>query len=191
MGFLNLLVVIACCLAAVSFVSASSSLTVDEARRHIKESFASRANAGGSNLCDSNVCCNISSSETCSISNMKKDSSTLVLPGGNTRCIFSTSTPFAFQVIPGDSDNVLVYFQGGGACWDKGSTDNPMCTTDCVPQELVGIFDRYDHARIVEYKALTYPLQDQCQQRIPKLHDHPCDVLHWRYFCRRCCAGLQ
>jgi hypothetical protein len=89
---------------------------------------------------------------------MPKDETTLVLPGGTTRCIFSTSTPFgrtlvfflfltsqmsvAFQVIPGASDKVLLYFQGGGACWDEASTKAGLCTTDCDPQGPNGIFDR-------------------------------------------------
>ncbi len=49
-------------------------------------------------LCTSNKCCTISPTETCSLNTMTKDQNTLVLPGGETRCIFSTSTPFAFQV---------------------------------------------------------------------------------------------
>eukprot|EP00981_Chlorochromonas_danica_P003179 scaffold633_cov288-Ochromonas_danica.AAC.14 len=73
---------------------------------------------------------------------MTKDSSTLVLPGGETRCIFSYSTPFAFQVIPGDTDKLLFYFQGGGACWDEYSTKAGLCTTDVAPQSPVGVFDR-------------------------------------------------
>jgi hypothetical protein len=94
------------------------------------------------NLCTANKCCTISDTESCSLAGMTKDQSILVLPGGETRCIFSTSTPFAFQVIPGASDKLLFYFQGGGACWDEYSTKLGMCTTDVSPQSLVGIFDR-------------------------------------------------
>jgi hypothetical protein len=65
----------------------------------------------------------------------------LIFPGGKTRCIFSTSTDYAFQVIPGDSDKVLLFFQGGGACWDELSTKGGFCTTDAVPSDLVGVFD--------------------------------------------------
>eukprot|EP00604_Paraphysomonas_vestita_P003633 CAMPEP_0174820236 /NCGR_PEP_ID=MMETSP1107-20130205/3928_1 /TAXON_ID=36770 /ORGANISM="Paraphysomonas vestita, Strain GFlagA" /LENGTH=376 /DNA_ID=CAMNT_0016035169 /DNA_START=214 /DNA_END=1344 /DNA_ORIENTATION=+ len=84
---------------------------------------------------------------------MPKDQTTLVLPGGNTRCIFSTSTPFAFQVVPGSSDKVLLYFQGGGACWDEASTKAGFCTTDSSPQSLVGIFDRNEPLN--KYKDYT------------------------------------
>jgi hypothetical protein len=97
---------------------------------------------GSQSLCEGYTCCNISATETCSIRSMVKDETTLVLPGGETRCIFSTSTPFAFQVIPGDSDKLLFYFQGGGACWDKISTAGQLCLTDSKPQSPVGVFDR-------------------------------------------------
>lgn len=82
----------------------------------------------GGSLCSSYSCCNMSATESCGLSSMPKDQTTLVLPGGDTRCIYSYSTyvdrrfpinmtvvfyrPFAFQVIPGDSDKVLFYFQG-------------------------------------------------------------------------------
>jgi len=46
------------------------------------------------------------------------------------------------QVIPGDSDKLIFYFQGGGACWDEPSTKLGFCTSDASPQSLVGIFDR-------------------------------------------------
>jgi hypothetical protein len=45
-------------------------------------------------------------------------------------------------VIPGASDKVIFYFQGGGACWDETSTKLGFCTSDSSPQSLVGIFDR-------------------------------------------------
>lgn len=38
-----------------------------------------------------------------------------VLPGGETAC--AHNTPFQFWVHPGGSDDLLVYFQGGGGCW--------------------------------------------------------------------------
>ena len=53
----------------------------------------------GTELCGSGTtCCNVTTTEACPISAMKKDESTIVLPGGETRCIYSYSTPFGFQV---------------------------------------------------------------------------------------------
>lgn len=37
---------------------------------------------------------------------------------------------------------MLLFFQGGGACWDEASTTASLCTTDSSPQSLVGLFDR-------------------------------------------------
>lgn len=106
------------------------------------QSYVKSLPGAASELCDRNTCCNITASESCAISSMKKDTTTLVLPGGETRCIASDSTPFAFQVIPGDSDKLLFYFQGGGACWDKISTNLEMCSFNAGPQGPVGVFDR-------------------------------------------------
>jgi hypothetical protein len=74
---------------------------------------------------------------------MKADETTLVFPNAATsgaQCILGS--PYAFQVIPGDSDKILFYFQGGGACWDKASTVAGMCTTDVGPNSPSGVFDR-------------------------------------------------
>lgn len=49
-------------------------------------------------LCTGVRCCTVGSGESCSLASMPKDQSTIVIPGGETRCIFSYSTPFAFQV---------------------------------------------------------------------------------------------
>jgi hypothetical protein len=80
----------------------------DVAAKTIKSSFPKSAS---NNACGVFPCCNITSSEPCDITRMTVDTSTLVQPGGMTRCIFSTSTPYSFQVIPGAIDNLLVYFQ--------------------------------------------------------------------------------
>ena len=93
-------------------------------------------------LCEQYTCCNISATNQCLLQDLKDPDFTLVLPGGKTRCIFDHSSPFAFQVFPGDVDKILFYFQGGGACFNKFSTDTDLCTPDCVPQPAVGIFDR-------------------------------------------------
>jgi len=125
----------------IAVLSAVSALKYDEAKNVIKNYVESYNNIGKS-LCQTNTCCNITSTESCSLSSFAKGQTTMVLPGGETRCIYSDSTPFAFQVIPGDSDKLLFYFQGGGACWDESSTKAGMCTSDSSPQSQVGIFDR-------------------------------------------------
>lgn len=44
-----------------------------------------------------------------------------ILPGGDTIC--SQGTEFRFFARPADADRVVVYLQGGGACWDARTCD--------------------------------------------------------------------
>ncbi len=74
-----------------------SALNYEEASAIILDDVASYKKGEG--LCEANTCCTVSATESCSISSFAKDKTTMVLPGGETRCIYSYSTPFAFQVI--------------------------------------------------------------------------------------------
>lgn len=42
--------------------------------------------------------CHLGSGEGCDLRNFPKDETTMVFPGGETRCIFSNTPNFAFQV---------------------------------------------------------------------------------------------
>ncbi len=74
---------------------------------------------------------------------------TQISPGGDTVC--SNGTPFSYFVRPADepSDDLLVHFQGGGACWFADSCDltrsptyDPFVDeTDNPANSPVGIFD--------------------------------------------------
>jgi len=48
---------------------------------------------------------------------------TKIEPGGDTIC--STGTPYAYWVHPGTVNRLVVYFEGGGACWDDNTCSNP------------------------------------------------------------------
>jgi hypothetical protein len=87
--------------------------------------------------------CQLSATESCPISSLPKDTTTVILTDKSidgSQCIFGT--PYGFQVIPGSSDNVLFYFQGGGACWNKATTAAGLCTSEISPNAPTGIFDR-------------------------------------------------
>jgi hypothetical protein len=69
-----------------------------------------------------------------------------LIPGGETTC--SKGTPFSFFVHPGKSDHLLIYFDGGGMCWDEGScitrhsfTPDITVTADDITNGYGGIFD--------------------------------------------------
>ena len=71
----------------------------------------------------------------------------LIEPGGETIC--SNGTPYAFFAKPGNPDKLLIYFQGGGACWFGEICDLEMTpaydpTVDAEadhPARHSGIFD--------------------------------------------------
>ncbi|GLE06392.1 hypothetical protein PINS_up015639 [Pythium insidiosum] len=84
--------------------------------------------------------CTISADNACPVEKLtpsQTDRSTLVYPGGKTRCAFddwqqpngtefSTNSTFFFQVFPNekqDKRKVLLYLQGGGACVDDYTCD--------------------------------------------------------------------
>jgi len=48
---------------------------------------------------------------------------TKIEPGGETIC--SQGTPFAYFVHPGTVNRLVVYFQGGGACWNNMTCSDP------------------------------------------------------------------
>lgn len=133
-------------LSIFSFTLTCYSMTLKESAQVIEREVASYGKTDLTSFCESNDCCTVSSSkDSCSLNSFSQDASTIVYPGGESRCIFSTSTPFAFQVFPGESDKLVFYFQGGGACWNQASTlGKSFCTTDCYPQEEIGLFDRSD-----------------------------------------------
>jgi hypothetical protein len=125
--------------------SAAYGMTIGEAHKTIREEVAQYKGErmAGKDLCDQYSCCE-TQKDACNLSDMPQDQTSLILPGGESRCIFTDSTPYAAQVIPGDKDKLLVYFQGGGACWDETSTKLKFCTTDASPSGLSGIFNRDD-----------------------------------------------
>ncbi|CAE6940215.1 unnamed protein product [Symbiodinium natans] len=111
---------------------------------------------------------------SCAMREMPRDTTTLVVPGSQSRCIFSNvESEYAFQVIPGDTDKLLVFFQGGGACFNDASTQTaPPCLSHLVVQPLVGIFDREHPAN--PYRKYTIVHINYCSGDL-----HIGDVVRW------------
>lgn len=103
---------------------------------------------------ESSTDCYLSDSD-CALADLSNETSTLVYPGGKTRCIYEDSTDFRFQVVKGDPKKLLFYFQGGGACWNEISTTLGLCTTDANPSSLNGMFSR-DAAQNPDYYDHTF-----------------------------------
>eukprot|EP00124_Ichthyophonus_hoferi_P002739 Ihof_evm3s200 gene=Ihof_evmTU3s200 len=94
--------------------------------------------------------CNMTNEDDCSLTAIKHNPNTVIYPGNNTHCI-DPNKPFNFQIFPGSSGNLLVYFSGGGACWMNGTDTKGSCygskvTTTGAPVVVqapyVGIYDR-------------------------------------------------
>jgi hypothetical protein len=70
---------------------------------------------------------------------------TKIEPGGDTTC--SQGTPYYYWVHPGTVNRLVVYFSGGGACWNDFTCSNPASyyndTADDSgdPDQAAGIFD--------------------------------------------------
>jgi hypothetical protein len=78
---------------------------------------------------------------------------TKIEPGGDTIC--ALGTPYAFYVHPGTVNRLVVYFEGGGACWNDFTCSDPAAYFDSAvdnagPEYLyladgIGDFDNPDN----------------------------------------------
>eukprot|EP00928_Gymnodinium_smaydae_P020625 TRINITY_DN17976_c0_g1_i1.p1 TRINITY_DN17976_c0_g1~~TRINITY_DN17976_c0_g1_i1.p1 ORF type:complete len:479 (+),score=58.63 TRINITY_DN17976_c0_g1_i1:55-1491(+) len=89
--------------------------------------------------------CRMDGTTRCDFDNFQHDMWTSVFPRGRARCIFDDMYEYAFQVIPGDAEKLVFYFQSGGNCWEEAGLNYYLCTAQPLPQQFVGIFDRRNH----------------------------------------------
>ncbi len=88
----------------------------------------------------------------------------VIEPGGETIC--SNDTPYAFFARPGNPEKLLIYFQGGGACWFGEICDLEMTPSydptvdaeDDHPARRSGIFDEANPENpFADYSAVFLP----------------------------------
>jgi hypothetical protein len=77
----------------------NNALDFNEAKKNIYNYLDQIKLNNNNNINNNNNTCVISRRESCDLNKMLIDESNLIQPGGNTRCLFSYSTPFVFQVI--------------------------------------------------------------------------------------------
>lgn len=87
----------------------STPQTLDEAEK-IVANYVNSLGCNVTSLCEGRKCCTVSDTEACAITDMDRDQSVLVIPGGETRCIVSDSTPFAFQVRDNQLFSSILHF---------------------------------------------------------------------------------
>jgi hypothetical protein len=88
----------------------------------------------------------------------------VITPGGATRC--SDGTAYSFLVRPGTVNRLLIYFQGGGACWDTNTCINLTVFDPNVTDEIAepvqtpsygqGIFDLTNPANPFANYTIVY-----------------------------------
>jgi hypothetical protein len=83
-------------------------------------------------------------------------------PGGDTSC--SDGSTFRFFARPGNPENLVVYFQGGGGCWDGGTCDPDLQPTYTV--DLEG-FDPASYDGIFAFDNPENPLADHSFVFVP------------------------
>lgn len=106
---------------------------------------------------------------------------TRVEPGGDTRCAHNTN--YAYYVKPGSVNKLLLYFEGGGGCWDAvscgpGSTFyDPDVGPDEDPTRRAGIFE-LDHANnpFRDYYAVYIPACNGDVHWGNTVQDYPTDT---------------
>jgi hypothetical protein len=86
---------------------------------------------------------------------------TMVVPGGAALC--ARGTPYAFFTRAANPDKLLIYFEGGGACWDEATCDpNARLFDDLVQGDEMngystGIFAANGENPLVDYSAVFVP----------------------------------
>ncbi len=93
-----------------------------------------------------------------------------VRPGGSTLC--SNGTPYAFYFYPQQRDKLMVFFQGGGACWNPANCDladkptyDPM--VDSTDNPGVSTSQQYGWAGIFDFSNPDNPFRDYSVLVIP------------------------
>jgi hypothetical protein len=66
-----------------------------------------------------------------------------IKPGGDTTC--ARGTPYSFFVRPGDTDKLMIHFQGGGACWNG---------FNCAPSTFQTFDDTVTEDEVASYNGV-------------------------------------
>ncbi|PCJ68852.1 MAG: hypothetical protein COA62_13580 [Rhodobiaceae bacterium] len=81
-----------------------------------------------------------------------------VHPGGETSC--ALGTPYSFHARRADPERLVVFFNGGGACWAGQTCDPSVEPTTYVPSAEAGHNDPRNHNGIFDLDNPANPLRD-------------------------------
>jgi len=81
-----------------------------------------------------------------------------ILPGGETSC--ALGTPYSFHARKADPEKLVVFFNGGGACWAGQTCDPSVEPTTYVPSAQMGHNDPRTHKGIFDLDNPANPVGD-------------------------------
>jgi len=103
--------------------------------------------------------CRMDDDGGCPLRRMRPGAVVDVYPGqGSGAACINSSRPFYFQVRRGATDKLLLYFQGGGACWDHLSYRLKLCTQSPTPQDFSGMLNASDPQNAFRHHTLVHVL---------------------------------
>lgn len=81
-----------------------------------------------------------------------------ITPGGETSC--ALGTPYSFHARKADPEKLVVFFNGGGACWAGQTCDPAVEPTTYVPSAQMGHNDPRNHKGIFDLDNTANPVGD-------------------------------
>lgn len=88
-----------------------------------------------------------------------------ISPGGNTQC--SDGSDYQFHVKPGNPNKLLVFLNGGGACWNAQTCDISSKRPAYVPRVDLSHNDPNHHSGIFELSNPSNPAKDWTMVFVP------------------------
>ncbi len=89
---------------------------------------------------------------------LAEDAWETITPGGETSC--ALGTPYSFHARKADPEKLVVFFNGGGACWAGQTCDPSVEPTTYVPSAQMGHNDPRNHKGIFDLDNPANPVGD-------------------------------
>ncbi len=89
---------------------------------------------------------------------LAEDAWETISPGGDTSC--AMGTPYSFHARKADPEKLVVFFNGGGACWAGQTCDPSVEPTTYVPSAQMGHNDPRNHKGIFDLANPANPVGD-------------------------------
>lgn len=111
------------------------------------------------NLPTTDYRCFVSDNNLCKLTDYVINKNIQIIPPTSAGCgCIDSNEQYSFVVTKGDPNNVLLYFQGGGICWDQNSYNTEECRTYTLSPPEIGLLDHTNNLNPFEsYTTITVP----------------------------------